>query len=254
MGISFSSNSSAEIDSGLEPTQEVVEEVEAFLSEVKSHYRVFTRNEVRRLRRQKLMKIWRRFVKRENLVFEQIQEYASERDPLKFKSGTNPCKYTLDGIELTVRPSGAPESLLHIIFEKPTSQPGTYSHLSSPTLDSGNSCTDAVMQKGLTSVSCFAFDAFSRRTLVRSKSGVSRRTVWEIDQEWNDLWDELHLKYRQLGGAITVIFGEIAFQAYSSVVEKEGSSLTKFNDNEECGYAVLLERSQVLPSAIISDS
>ena len=254
MGISFSSNSSAEIDSGLEPAQEVVEEVEVFLSRVKSHYRVFTRNEVRRLRRRKLMKIWRGFVKRENPVFEQIQEHASERDTFRFKSGTKPCKYTLDGIELTVRPSGAPESLLHLIFEKPTSQPGTYSHLCSPTLDIGNSCTKAVMQKRFTSVSCFAFDVFSRRTLVRLNSGDSRRTVWEIDQEWNDVWDELHIKYRQLGGAITVIFGEIAFEAYVSVVEKEGSSLTNFNENEECGYTVLLERSQVLPFTIISDS
>src|SRR5271169_2860370 len=152
-------------------------------------------------------------------------------------------------MELTLRPSGAPESLLHLIFEKPTGQPGTYSHLCSPTLDSGNSCTRAVIQKGFTNLSCFAFDAFSRRTLVRSKSGISRRTVWEIDQEWTDIWHGLHLKYRRLGGgAITVIFGQIAFQAYSSVVEKEGSSLTKFNQgeakNEACGYSVLLERSQ----------
>ena len=148
--------------------------------------------------------------------------------------------------ELTLRSSGAPESLLHFIFEKPTGHPGTYSHLCSPTLDIGNSCTRAVIRKGFTSSSCFAFDVLSRRTTVRSKSGVSRRTIWDIDQEWNDEWDELHCRYRQLGGgAITVVFGQIAFRAYLSVVTKEGTSLQRLNKNQACGYAVFLERSKV---------
>ena len=150
-------------------------------------------------------------------------------------------------IELTLRPSGAPESLLHLIFEKPTGQPGTYSHLCSPTLDSGNSCTRAILQKGFTSVSCFAFDIFSRRTLVRSKSGVSRRTIWDIDEEWNVEWDKLHHQYRQLGGAITVIFGQIAFKAYDSLVQNKGLLLRKVNEHENLprGFSVLLECTKV---------
>jgi hypothetical protein len=41
------------------------------------------------------MKIWRWFVKREQPVFEQIQERASEGDPLKFNSDTKPCRLIL---------------------------------------------------------------------------------------------------------------------------------------------------------------
>ena len=148
-------------------------------------------------------------------------------------------------MELTLRSSGAPQSLLHKIYEKPTGHPGTYSHPRSPTLDTGNSCTRASMRKGFSRNSCFAFDVFSRRTITRSESGLSRSTIWDIDREWNEEWEQLHHQYRQFGGgAITMVFGQIAFQSYLSVVKREEMSLQRLNENQPCGYAVFLERSK----------
>ena len=144
-------------------------------------------------------------------------------------------------IKLILRPSGAPESLLHLIFGKPSAQPGTYSHLSSPTLDSGNNGTSGILQKGFTSVSCFAFDTFSRRT--HDGSDLENWNIWNVDDEWNDNWDELHHEYGKLGGEVTIIFGNTAFLAYQSVVIEEGLSLMtiKPTGNVQHGCTVMVE-------------
>jgi hypothetical protein len=121
-------------------------------------------------------------------------------------------------MELIFRPSGVPESSLHLIFGEPTGGPRTYSW------------KRAVIEKGFVS-SCFAFDVFSPRTLESSDSiRVS---------------DDIHRRYRRWGGAITLIFGNVAAEAYYRVVEKEGLQLTEYESHETkelCG-TVLLERS-----------
>jgi hypothetical protein len=98
------------------------------------------------------------------------------------------------------------------------------------------------MEKGFTENCCFAFDVFSRRA---SATKGSKASIWSVDPYWTSVYQNLHHEYRQFGGAVTLIFGDIAFLAYCTVVEMEGSSLERLNPDDPCGYSVLLERSQV---------
>ena len=87
MGGSFSKDTE-EVDS----RPQFPPDVNDFIDGVISRYRPFSRNEVRRLRKGELNKIWRDFIKREQPIFEQIQEQSTERDLFKFRSGTKPCR------------------------------------------------------------------------------------------------------------------------------------------------------------------
>lgn len=232
-------------------TGSVRTELRAFIESVRAQLRLYTNDEVRTLRQGKFQNIWQKFLAEEGVLYLRNRgrippnagfELLDQEYPCEYTPG--PHSFTIEKSRLTgVRPSGAPQSILHIILDKPTGKEGTYTHLSSPTLDPGNDTTRALMKKCLTSSSCFAFDHFSRRVIT---SRPRRFTVRNICGEWNHVHDKLHSEYRKLGGKVALIFGDQAFKAYLTVVEKENSvALESLTKNRRCGYTVLIERKKV---------
>ena len=132
------------------------------------------------------------------------------------------------------------------MMDKPTGKKGSYSHPSSPTLDSANDTTRAMTGKGITSARCFVFDHFPRRV---TTSSPPKMHVRDICPEWNQVLDDLHSEYRKLGGKVTLILGQQAFKAYLSVAEKENVFQQSLTDNSPCGYTVLVERATVISRA-----
>jgi hypothetical protein len=107
---------------------------------------------------------------------------------------------------LGFKPSDCPPKPLHLIFQKQN--------------DGGNLFKGNVTKKGFTDLYSLRFD-------------WNETTGFTIPGKVSD----------RLGGAVTLIFGSRAFEAYREVVRNEGSWLSELNPGGACGYSVLEEHS-----------
>jgi hypothetical protein len=130
-----------------------------------------------------------------------------------------PLQVVLDSTSnLTRRPSGTPEQVMHVILDCPTSKNGTFSHPSAPPLDSANKSASLLLQKGFRTHNCFVFDAFPRRINIPT---VLKRNAFEIWPEFANCYDKLHSQYRAKGGLVTLIVGGNAEKAYNAIIRRE---------------------------------
>jgi hypothetical protein len=149
-----------------------------------------------------------------------------------------------------VRPSGIPENALHVILDFPKIKPGTFTHLKSPPLDSGN-CSELLLlnkeRKGFTSRNCFIYYSFPRRCYFESTTACpSPRDKWHTLREAHD---RLHAYWRSRGGKVVLLMGDNAERAYNDMVRRD--NVVKDSVDLGTTFSVWVERSCVFFSLAI---
>jgi hypothetical protein len=127
------------------------------------------------------------------------------------------------GMMLTLsRPSGTPESGVHVLLDCPTLDPKTHTHIDSALLDWNNYTGKHLLLKGFQDTDFFAFDTFSRRVKYPKAFPSQKRNPRKIWPNFAKNHDELHSEYRKHGGHVTLIMGKNAWDAYLDVLKREG--------------------------------
>ena len=136
--------------------------------------------------------------------------------------------------------------MLHIIHDYPKMEPGTFSHLKSPPLDSGNPSGHLLMAKGgkgFKTRNCFVFESFPRRCNFKPTLACpSPRNKWPT---LRGAHDRLHAYWRSRGGKVILIMGDNAEKAYNDMVRQD--NLLKDSVFTTEAFNVWVERSRVFP-------
>ena len=122
---------------------------------------------------------------------------------------------------------------------------GTFQHLLSPPLDSGNKSANLLLKKGFRSHNCFVFDSFIRRVNIPGRVKRGPREIWP---EFADCYDRLHSKFRALGGLVTLVMGDNAVKAYNDVIRNEHVDKEKLFHTAD--FDVWAERSRFVSSIL----